>query len=195
MEKDYYKPTLCGIGFLGEGIYKPYINRKKQKVYQVWQDMIIRCYDEKIILKNPTYNQCSVCNEWKNFQNFAKWFFDNYIEGYCLDKDILFKKNKIYSPETCCFVPNEVNVLFTKNDKYRGELPIGVSKVGNKFKASVSKENKRISLGLFENDVLAFLAYKREKEIIIKYMAYKWKDKIPLNIYKALFHYRVEITD
>ena len=48
----------------------------------------------------------------------VKEWFDNpvngYKEGYSLDKDILVKGNKIYSPETCCFVPQDVNILFTK---------------------------------------------------------------------------------
>jgi hypothetical protein len=43
-----------------------------------------------------------------------------------LDKDILYKGNKIYSPDTCVFVPQEINALFVKNDANRGDLPIGV---------------------------------------------------------------------
>jgi hypothetical protein len=54
-----------------------------------------------------------VCNEWHNFQNFAEWFCKNYCDAsmdkWQLDKDIIVPGNRVYSPETCCFVPNAVN--------------------------------------------------------------------------------------
>ena len=93
--------------------------------------MLTRCYSDKYKKKKPTYEDCKVYEELLNFQNFAKWDSENYyeIEGetMCLDKDILVKHNKIYSPETCVYVPNTINVLFTKSDKIRGNTPIGVN--------------------------------------------------------------------
>ena len=87
--------------------------------------MLRRCYDEKLHKKYPTYIDCKVCEEWLNFQNFAKWYYNNYYEieneKICLDKDILHKGNKIYSPDNCVFVPNNINVLFVKSDKSRGD--------------------------------------------------------------------------
>ena len=125
-EKRYY-----GGGYLGDGKYEAWKNGKYTKCYQVWNSMLQRCYDEKVHKNRPTYINCEVCKEWLNFQNFAKWYYDNYyeIEGEVmhLDKDILNKGNKIYSPETCIFVPQTINVLFTKRDNNRGDYPIGVS--------------------------------------------------------------------
>ena len=90
--------------------------------------MLERCYDTEHSYKFPTYENCIVCDEWLNYQNFARWFDINYyeIEGevMCLDKDILFKGNKIYSPKTCIFVPRGINNLFTKNDKCRTNFAI-----------------------------------------------------------------------
>ena len=65
-----------------------------------------------------------------------------------LDKDILIKGNKIYSPQTCCFVPENLNSLITKNDSIRNNLPIGVSwdKKKNKFISTCSIYN-------FENNI------------------------------------------
>ena len=74
--------------------------------------MLIRCYNKKDLEKNPTYKNTTVCIEWCNFQNFAQWFEKNYIDDWALDKDILVKGNKVYSPETCCFVPREINEVF-----------------------------------------------------------------------------------
>jgi hypothetical protein len=97
-----YDKSVYGIGYLGEGNY----NRTKYELfYNYWHDMLKRCYDAKIKLKEPTYNNCIVCDEWLNFQNFAEWCDKNlYIvddERMELDKDILVKGNKIYSPKTC----------------------------------------------------------------------------------------------
>ena len=99
-----YEKRVYGIGYLAEGKYKPKENGKHTKVYKTWKDMLGRCYDTKIQEKYPTYKDCKVDKNWHNFQNFAKWYYDNYyeVEGERmeLDKDILFKHNKIYSPET-----------------------------------------------------------------------------------------------
>src|SRR5690606_18704653 len=47
---------------------------------------------------------------------------------WSLDKDILFPGNKIYSVNTCCFVPNRVNKFFTSRKNYRSKYGIGVYK-------------------------------------------------------------------
>lgn len=107
---DPYKPTVQGIGFLGEGSYKSKSGNTMSKVYQVWHDMLRRCYSSEYQEKQPTYIGCSVCPEWLNFQTFGKWFDDNYIPGYHLDKDIKVPGNKVYSPETCLFVSREENM-------------------------------------------------------------------------------------
>ena len=120
----YFK-TYYGIGFLGEGKYN---TRKDVKGYTTWVNMFRRCYDIKVQERQPTYKDAIVCEEWYNFQNFAEWFENNYVEGWHLDKDILVKGNKIYSPETCCFVPRDINNLFLLRKNNRGDYPIGVKK-------------------------------------------------------------------
>ena len=86
--------------------------------------MLSRCYSNKQQKRQSSYKGCTVCSEWLNFKNFSDWYESHFyqIEGQkmCVDKDILFKGNKIYSPQTCCIVPNEINVLFTKMSKEYG---------------------------------------------------------------------------
>lgn len=203
-----YERTVYGIGYIGEGEYKIHDeNGKHTKCYRTWYDMLKRCYDEKHREKYPTYIGCEVYNEWYNFQNFAKWYYDNYykIEGerMCLDKDVLVKHNKIYSPDTCIFVPYNINVLFVKSDKIRGEYPIGVSynKRNKKFIAQCSvydykeNKNKNKNLGLYNTPEEAFKVYKQFKENYIKEIADKYKQQIPTKLYDALYNYQVEITD
>lgn len=204
--KNPYHPNICGVGYLGQGKYKPSINGKKTKCYKTWQSMLERCYDPYYLNKRPTYIDCYVCDEWLCFQNFCKWFYKNYyeVEGeiMCLDKDILYKGNKIYSPENCIFVPNRINILFVKSDKSRGDYPIGVCwhKNANKFMAYchiLNKNNKTEAryLGLYKTSKEAFLVYKQFKENYIKQIADEYKDLIPKELYNAMYRYEVEIDD
>ena len=164
----------------------------------------IQCYSvvmtQKYHEKYPTYKGCSVCEEWWNFQNFAEWYEDNFytIEGekICLDKDILVKGNKIYSPKTCTFVSNRINSLFTKNNKSRGELPIGVTKRKNGHQVYCNNgSGKYICLGTFDTPHEAFLMYKINKELVIQGIANEYKDKIPTKLYEALMEYEVKEYD
>ena len=123
-----YEPRLFNTGYIGEGVYST-LNSKK--AYNKWSNMLRRCYDKKFQQKEPSYIGCTVCNEWHNFQTFTMWFEKNYYEidnakNMALDKDILVKNNKIYSPDTCVFVPQNINSLFTNGKRNRGELPLGV---------------------------------------------------------------------
>lgn len=189
---DKKKLRICGVGVndMEESI------RKYSKAYDLWRGIIRRCYDESILDKHPTYRGCSICEEWKRFSAFASWCNKNYINGWHLDKDILVKGNKVYSPETCCFVPQEINKLFTKRQLDRGDNPIGVVRcICNKYVAAINKNGIPIHIGLFSSPEEAFLAYKEAKEAWIKEVADKWKDKLDQKVYKALYEYQVEITD
>lgn len=198
-----YDKDIFGIGYLGVGKYKSKNKRKIAKNYNTWRKMIQRCYDPKYHKKERTYVNCDVCNEWLNFQNFAKWYENNYyeIEGEKthLDKDILIKGNKIYSPDTCVFVPQRINNLFTKCDASRGDLPIGVNKRRDRFISRCwgmgKGKYKSIWLGSFDTPEQAFEVYKQFKENYIKQVADEYKDKIPKKLYDAMYKYEVEITD
>lgn len=162
--------------------------------YRDWYNMLSRCYCK---IKNaPTYNDCTVCDEWLYSSNFIKWHNEHYIEGFQLDKDILIKGNKVYSPATCAFVPQEINSLFTKHNATRGKYPIGVYKNsrGKGYDAKVWMPkgcvNKR-----FDTIEEAFNAYKESKEAYIKIIADKYKGVISDEIYNAMYKYQVEITD
>jgi hypothetical protein len=194
--------SVYGIGYFGIGKHTSrHIGGNKLKKYNTWQGMFERCYDKKSYIKHPTYEVCSVAEIWHNYQNFSDWFDKNfkpeYMNNWQLDKDILKKGCKIYSPENCCFVPQEINTLLIKTDSTRGECPIGISKSGKKFKASVKIgfNNKQVYLGTFETIEEAFKAYKTKKEKYIKSVADKYKNKITEETYNALYAYEVEITD
>ena len=182
----------------GVGVFDSLRPISGNKPYKLWSGMIERCYSERWHKKRPTYSNCSVCKEWLLFSNFEKWFNDptnGYIMGYQLDKDILVKGNKVYSPETCCFVPSEINNLFTKRDKSRGNLPIGVSfdKESKKYRVT----GQEMPHKKFDTKIEAFNFYKEHKEQRIKKIAENFYKKglITRKVYNSLLNYKVEIND
>lgn len=201
-----YEPRVFGIGYIGEGEYKRWENGRNTRAYDTWNNMLGRCYDEKCQEKNPTYIDCEVCEEWHDFQAFAEWYYKNYYEikgeQMCLDKDILLKGNKIYSPETCIFVPKRINSLFIKCDSKRGNNPVGVFDCENgKYQVSFSIydfktcKSKSEYLGRYDTQEKAFEVYKQFKERNIKEFADYYEGRIPEKLYNGLYNYDVEITD
>lgn len=124
--KDKMKPVIYGVGFIGDGPYKPTINGAATKAYAVWNDMIRRCYSEKSLKKSPTYYDVSVCDDWHNFQVFSSWFAANYIQGCELDKDIKINGNKVYSPKTCIFALPVDNIRKATAKSYKLISPKGL---------------------------------------------------------------------
>ena len=201
-----YGKSVYGIGYFGEGKYKSKENGKRTRVYKTWHDMLKRCYDPKYHEKYLTYKDCNTSEKWLNFQNFGEWDSENYyeVEGerMHLDKDILIKGNKIYSPDACIYVPQTINNLFVKNDKKRGEYPIGVCHLENsKYMVcchlidTETGKSKRKTLGYYDTEIEAFEVYKYHKEKNIKLVADYYKEQIPAKLYETLYNYQVEITD
>lgn len=158
--------------------------------------MMKRCY-KLYETTHPTYINNYVSIEFQDFQKFGEWYENNYINGFVLDKDILIKGNKIYSSDTCCFVPNEINNLFTKTNSKRGKFPIGVSqqRINSKYIAMLKINGKNKYLGSFININEAFNAYKIAKKQNMISIADKWKNEISDKVYQAMLNYQVEITD
>ena len=200
-----YEPRTFGVGYLGEGEYKMSENGKNTDGYKIWYDMLRRCYDPKVHERYSTYKWCIVEEYLLNFQNMGEWIKDNYYEvpgeKMCLDKDILYKGNKIYSRETCIFVPERINTLFIKRDKLRGKNPIGVSDLpsGNYRVYCNNEYGKYIYLGSYSTKEEAFQVYKEYKEKVIKEVIDSYKGKIPEPHYsrlrEAMYNYEVEIDD
>ena len=192
--KNPFHKSLYNVGYVGEGNYLPSTHKK---YYAMWTKILEMCYNEKSLITYPTYENCIVCEEWHNFQNFVKWCDKFYIEDYRLSKEILVKNNKLYSPLTCCFIPNTIYTLFNKKQNYRGQYPIGVSfsKQRKKLTVTISINGKQNNLGFFDNELEAFNCYKIAKEKDIKEKAYQNKDLITNECFEAMLNYQVEITD
>ena len=197
---DRFQPTLLGVGIVGNSSTIDFFG-KRLKEYQVWKGVLERCFSEKYRDKKPTYKDCTVSDNFKYFPYFKEWCnkqigFDQV--GWHLDKDILSKGNKVYSEDTCCFVPQEVNSLLVNRKGGRGNTLIGVSyhKRSKKFVVKLSTgKGVQSNLGSFDTEVEAFKVYKQAKEKHIKEVANKWKGQIDGRVYEALIKYEVEIND
>lgn len=183
------------IGVWGVGIFDKKLGENKLPSERIWRKMMNRCCSDKFKARHKSYKNVSICDEWLTYSSFKMWFDEHYVEGWDLDKDILVKGNKVYSPQNCCFVPQEVNGLFTNCKMSRGPYPIGVSYKNGRFVAGLDINKKRRHLGSFGTPEEAFQAYKVAKEAYIKEVADKWKDQLEPRVYEALYNYKVEITD
>ena len=176
------RKKLFGVG-INDAPYmvKPSENGKRYccPYYSVWQGMLERCYSDRFHKIEPSYKDCIVCNEWLYFMNFREWMEKQDWQGKAIDKYILSNNNKIYSPETCCFVPQRVNNLLTDRASKRGKYPIGVfyKKANKKFMAQVQCSGINKYLGLFTTPEDAHAAYVSAKREIIIDVAKSIDDK------------------
>lgn len=187
--KNPYIPTLFGVGYVGnENTIDCCGNLLKS--YIVWRNMLSRCYCNKDKHYN-TYGDkgVTVCEEWHNYSNFKKWFDENHyeLEGEIvdLDKDILVEGNKVYSPETCVFVPKRINCLF-RSHKKENNLPKGVYFQDGRYRCQIRIKGKIKHLGYYNTIEEASNVYLKAQKEEIKRTAEEYKDKIPKNLYNRL---------
>lgn len=190
------KRTVRGVGYNSGGIYKRTEHGKITDCYHVWKGMFDRCYSDYQLERRPTYIGCSVDEAFHDYQDFAKWYYENKYSGlgYELDKDILITGNKVYSPENCCLVPKQINMMFTNTNRSRGKYPQGVNyhKPLDKFCARICMHGKPKYLGYFETPELAHLAFKKEKERHVKEVADLWFGNIDTKVYEALMDWELD---
>ncbi len=171
---------VCGIG-VNDADYVVQVKetigyvdgKQKQRLvymcpfYQTWKDMIKRGYSEKLKLRHKTYRDCTVCEEWHLFSTFRKWMETQDWEGKQLDKDLLVPANKVYSPETCVFVSQQVNLFLIDRGSKRGKYKIGCcwNKREGKFQSNCGNPftGKSQHLGNFTDEEGAHQAWLAKK--------------------------------
>lgn len=191
------KKLIYGVATNSDGRYKSRIDGKKAKSYTTWGSMLRRAYCPKYHARQPTYLDCSVTDEWLEYQEFAEWFEGHEYSnrGYHLDKDLLLPGNKIYAPDRCIFIPRQLNNLLTDHGAARGQWLQGVSfhKGKSKFVAGIRINGKGKSLGYYNNELEAYQAYKEAKEQYVKDSANHWRDAIADEVYRALMNWELKL--
>lgn len=183
------KNTVCGVGTKDVPMC---VNGNIKKSYNIWKSMLQRCYSSKTQKLHPSYIGCTVCPDWKYFSNFEIWCDENYIVDFELDKDLLVRNNRLYSPETCCFIPSVLNSIF--QTKHNGKYKLGVEYYpqNNKFCARMSSDtitNSKRYIGLYCTEDEAYAAYCDEKCKRIKIIAEYYKHKLTPEVYDCLLRW------
>lgn len=181
------RKLVCGVG-INDADYRVehretvgYVNGKqKQKLlwrcpfYQTWKDMLTRCFSEKFVAKFPTYIECASHESWYLFSNFRLWMAGQDWEGNHLDKDLLFPGNKVYSPDTCIFVSQDVNNFLLDHKVTARQYPIGVcfhSRVERLVVQCKQLSGRSKTLGYFDDPVEAHAVWLTEKLRLAKVLA------------------------
>jgi hypothetical protein len=150
------------------------------KYYEVWKDMLKRCYSKKYQESYPTYIGTSVCSEWLSATAFKKWMEQQDWQDKSLDKDIIAPGNRLYSPETCAFVLQATNKFVTASDASRGDYPIGVNlyKPTGKYKAQCRNPfaGEQEYLGYFSTPEEAHESWRKRKHDLAQLVAARESD-------------------
>ena len=183
--------SMCGVGYTGYGIYLPKTHRK---AYVIWGNMLNRCYSEVYLFKYPTYKEVSVHPDWYNFQNFARWFYEesNFRDGWELDKDLLSGNVKVYSTTTCIFLPKHLNTFIidvaTAADTNTRSIRLrkDTGKYSVRFQCKLVNNGKTIAGGCFDTEAEAIVKLNEIKNTYLPEIKYFYKDQLPESILDLL---------
>lgn len=198
--KNKFRPNKHGVGFIGEGNYITGKGNAHNREYTLWTNMLTRCYSTTTLENN--YTDVFVCEEWHNFQNFAKWcnsqkgfhLKDENDVFFHLDKDLLNRDCRIYSPETCCFIPRDINVFLTYKKSVRSRYLTGVGKTkAGKFLSKCRSGGVDNYLGVHSTEQEAYNAYKDFKKSVAKDYANKYEGILEDSVILALRSFEVEL--
>jgi len=172
----------------------------RNPLYEKWKKMIYRC----VLPHDKSYSKyggagVTICPEWKNFSNFYQWASQYDWEGKEIDKDLLVNNNKIYSPNTCCFLSRPVNTFLTGlTHGSTNEYPPGVSLNPNQSKLKPYKAQccdltgRQKFLGRYKTPLEAYKAYVEYKSKLTLKYALKEND---LRIRKGLIRFANDLIE
>lgn len=144
--------------------------------HKTWHNMLQRIFDDL----RPDYAGLTLHEDWLSFMNFRDWAEYKMLPGTVLDKDILVPGNREYGPESCAFVLQDTNMLFTRAKER--ELPRGVDKNMGRYRATYGTR----LLGRFDTAEQAHAAWRGAKAQAIIEASFKEKDpRIPPALLRA----------
>lgn len=172
--------------------------KKPTRSYAQYLGMLCRCSNRKSLRED--YHGNTLNPDWLNYDNWMDWaipqmgFSNLETNGrlWSLDKDILCKGNKHYSPEHCCFVPNALNQFFKTQESSRGDLPLGAyTPDGKHYKVRLNNgHGKHIYLGQYPNPQEAHEAYLIGKTNLGKELALKYENLVDSRVLEVVSDFK-----
>lgn len=132
---------------------------KRKKI--ILQDLayLIWCSIHSRAGKAKGYEDVTICNDWYLFSNFYKWYRDNYVKDWHVDKDILLQGNREYSPQNCIMVPRVINNLFKRSSSMHDIKGVYLDKRTDKYYAQIRIDGKTKQSGSSSDILVAHQHY------------------------------------
>lgn len=133
--------------------------------YTVWQSITAK------VGKYEHYTDVSMSDEFLSLKAFHLWYKEQEVIHKCdiakleIDKDILAPKSRIYSRETCVFVPDWLNLQFIDRSKFRGKYALGAAIFKKGFMSNITDGSGKgkIYLGYYPTELEAHRAWQQAK--------------------------------
>ncbi len=184
---------VYGIGIYEKGRHPATLNNRPTKYYKMWSSMLHRCYSPLSLELKPTYEKVTVEGSFLEFQRFCDWLDIHYVDGWSLDKDIIFPGNQIYREERCCFVPMIINTQLNHNRISRGPWPTGVTRCSTgKFLSKISRDSRTVNIGRHDTPESARAAYLIAKRAYLDELCERYRHQLSLEVAAAILKFPIE---
>lgn len=190
------KATMYGVGYNDTKA-----NGLTSEYHSSFEANLKRVYSHYWIVENrPSYILATTSDDFLYESNYVKFREANYYtyispisgkeESPDLDKDILLPGNKHYSYDLVAYVPQFVNQAMTEKES-DSQLSIGVSKLKDGYKMTITKFGKTISEKGFTTEIDAHRKWQEEKVAYLIEVADAYKnvtpdDKFNVKVYDAV---------
>jgi hypothetical protein len=155
------------------------------RAYAVWKAMIYKCFSHEI--PKGERRQRNVSSRFKDFREFYRWYAlqpGNELTDVRLNKDLLYRDNRVYSDATCVLLPKQIHEVLKECRITRSDLEALKDEVA--MSPSTNPE-KRLQE--------AYNEAKLEMEASLRLLAEKYRHMLDERAYKALVQFKVEIID
>ncbi len=194
---------------LGHGDTSTYFQAHKRgitktKTYTYWINILHRCFDENYINQHPLCKGSSICDDWLDYGCFKNWYDKNYYTAgdfHMILNNNLLDNSKRYSPETCVFLPAEINNIFwtaglktvTNNNLPKGIFVKQYKSYRQSFPVyTVNIQGNHIGMSSDVHEALQM--WQEAKQDKLKQMIEKYKGEIPNSVLQILNNYKFKIN-
>ena len=158
------------------------------RIYVKWVDMMNRA--------DNLYKGVTVCNRWKKYEYFKEDIVkieNHHMITWHMNKDLLSPKDKlIYSPNTVCFLPPEINLELCKRGYIKNWKKLPYTKYDkNKGWYSSVRLKEQDVINYFDEDIFAFLEAREIKYKYLMKLVDKYENILPSHVIKELRSYKI----